>query len=373
MKILQQCTLLSHTTRSISESMLRIHAQPLREFIQATFVASGATDADAKVVADHLVLANLKGHDSHGVGMAPSYVHAIANKRLHVSNHMKIVHDQGAVIHVDGQRGLGQVIGKEAIDFACQRANETGLVCLGLKNSYHIGRIGSYGEQCASYGLVSIHFVNAVGHQPQVAPWGGREAKLQTNPFCCAVPRDDQEPLVLDMATSMIAAGKIRVAYNSGEKVRAGALIDHEGRPTDDPAVLFTRPNGSLGPFGTYKGYGLAVMCELLAGALVGSWTTNPGHKPAGMSVNNMLSFILDPSVFGGVEMFQKEIEAEIAYLKDTKPAVGFESVLVPGDPERITEEERNRVGIPIDETTWNQLISSAKSVGLDDSSIPSL
>ena len=197
---------------------MRIKAEQLSDFIRSTFVACGASNEDATDVAEHLVLANLKGHDSHGVGMAPSYVSSIKSERLLVRNHMKIVRDQGAVIHIDGQRGLGQVIGKEAIDFACRRAIDTGLVCMGLKNSYHIGRIGTYGEQCAGYGLVSVHFVNAVGHLPIVAPWGGREAKLQTNPFCCAVPRNDQEPLVLDMATSMIAAGKIRVAYNSKKK-----------------------------------------------------------------------------------------------------------------------------------------------------------
>ena len=335
------------------------------------FISCEASAEDAEVVADHLVLANLKGHDSHGVGMAPSYVHAIKNDRLKVANHMQVVQDHGAVIHVDGQAGLGQVIAREAIAYACDRVAETGIVCMGLKNSYHIGRIGTYGEQCAEHGLVSIHFVNAVGHHPQVVPWGGREPRLQTNPFCCTVPVQGKHPLVLDMATSMIAAGKIRVAYHAGETVRDGALIDSEGRPTNDPRVMFTRPHGYLGPFGTYKGYALGVMCDLLAGALVANWTAQPGNERPGMSINNMLSFILDPEVFGGVEQFQEEVAAEIEYLYATKPGAGFDGVQLPGDPEQEAMRARTEDGIPIDDSSWEQLVNAAKTAGLDESSIP--
>src|SRR4029450_2103420 len=144
------------------------------------------------------------------------------------------------------------------------------VVCVGLRNAHHLGRIGAYGEPCGRAGLVSIHFANVVGHEPQVSPWGGRERRMTTNPFCCVVPQESAPPIVLDMATSAIALGKVRVAFLKGEPVPDGVLVDAEGKPTNDAEVMYQAPFGALGPFGQHKGYGLALMCELLGGALAG-------------------------------------------------------------------------------------------------------
>ena len=237
-----------------------IDARKLERFVTAIFVAGGAVVEDAEQVAHHLVEANLKGHDSHGVGMVPAYVGNLRAGHLKVTAHVKLIRDRGAVMLFDGGFGFGQVVGSEAMAQAIVRAKDTGIVCAGVRNCHHLGRIGSYGEQCGEAGMVSVHFVNVVGHPPLVTPFGGRDRRMTTNPFCCVIPRPDDTPIVLDMATSAVAMGKVRVAHLKGERVPDGALVDHEGAPTTDPAVMYSEPFGALGPFGAHKGYGLAVM-----------------------------------------------------------------------------------------------------------------
>jgi hydroxycarboxylate dehydrogenase B len=342
-----------------------IEPEQLARFAARLFVATGAAEADANEVADHLVTANLKGHDSHGVGMIPAYVRNARAKLMDPTAHARVIRDRGAVLLVDGAMGYGQVVGREATDLALARVKETGVVCVGLRNAHHLGRIGAYGERCGRAGFVSVHFVNVVGHEPQVSPWGGRERRMTTNPFCCVVPRDGREPVVLDMATSAIALGKVRVAYMKGETVPDGVLVDAEGKPTNDPRVLYQAPFGALGPFGQHKGYGLALMCELLGGALAGEWTAQPGQPRAGTIVNHMMMIVIDPSALGDRTKFQDEVHAMVDYLHTTTPAAGFDRVRVPGEPEQESEAIRRRDGIPIDDNTWAGIIETATKVGI--------
>lgn len=352
--------------------MLIDHSR-LAAFVAEIFVSAGATHAVAAEVADHLVTANLKGHDSHGVGMVPAYVANIRAGHLAVDSHAEVIRDSGAVLLVDGRMGFGQVVGREATDLALDRVRQTGVVCVGVRNCHHLGRIGSYGEHCGRAGYVSIHFVNVVGHAPQVSPWGGRERRMTTNPFCCVVPRANAEPMVLDMATSAIALGKVRVAHMKGEPVPPGALVDHEGAPTTDPAVMYREPFGALGPFGSHKGYGLAVMCELLGGALAGEWTAQPGNPRDNTIVNHMLMFVLDPAAFGGLERFRSEVEAMTDFLHSTTPARGFDRVRVPGEPEIESMRERTERGVPVDDNTWSGIVKAAQLAGLDEADIARL
>lgn len=345
----------------------------LAGFVTRIFTTLGSDEAAARTVADHLVTANLKGHDSHGVGMIPAYVNNIRNGLLQPGAHARVVRDRGAVLLVDGGMGFGQVVGREATDLALARVPDTGVVCMGVRNSHHLGRIGDYGERCGAAGYVSVHFVNVVGHAPQVSPFGGRERRMTTNPFCCVVPRPGQDPLVLDMATSAIALGKVRVAHMKGEPVPAGALVDHEGLPTTDARVMFQEPFGALGPFGAHKGYGLAVMCELLGGALAGEWTAQPANPRDNTIVNHMLMFVVDPDAFGGTERFHAEVQAMIDYLHSTPPARGFERVLVPGEPELASYAARAAAGIPIDDNSWAGIVKAARVAGLGDADIEAL
>jgi len=345
----------------------------LTRFVTRIFVSAGSTESVAQEVAEHLVMANLKGHDSHGVGMVPAYVANILAGHLDVNARARVVRDQGAVVLMDGGSGFGQVVGRQAVEQALQRVRSTGVVCMGVRNCHHLGRIGAYGELCARAGYVSVHFVNVVGHDPQVAPFGGRERRMTTNPFCCAVPRDAAEPLVLDMATSALALGKVRVAYMKGEPVPEGALVDHEGAATTNPAVMYEVPFGSLGPFGSHKGYGLAVMCELLGGGLAGQWTAQPGHERKGTIINHMLMFVLDPAAFGGIEGFHEEVNEMVRYLHSTTPARGFDRVRVPGEPEQEALAQRRSEGIPIDERSWRGIVKAAGKAGLSDVEIATL
>jgi uncharacterized oxidoreductase len=348
-----------------------IGAGPLNELITQILVKAGTEPERAQVCADHLVMANLKGHDSHGVGMAPSYVAAIRAGKLHPNVRPKVISDRGAVIVVDGQFGLGAPIAREAVELGIQRAKQIGIACVALRNSCHIGRIGTYGEQCADAGLISMHHVNVVGAGPAVAPYGGREARMLTNPYCCAVPRQGGEHIVLDYATSAVAIGKLRVAFMKGEDAPPGVLVDPEGRPNNDPRSFFTGPAAGrslLLPFGLHKGGGMQILCEILGGALAGQWTMQPGSDRAyGAAVNNMLSVILDPDAFGGRETYEAEAEAMLDYIRTTPPAQGVDRVRLPGDPERESAARRGAEGIPIDDATWAQIKDSALSVGMTE------
>lgn len=342
-----------------------ITAQDLNNYVKDIFVHAGASQEIATEVTDHLVAANLKGHDSHGVGMTPAYVRNIRADLLKVDAHAEVIKDNGAVMVIDGRFGFGQVVGREAVDIAKQRVADTGVVCMGVRNCHHLGRIGTYAEHCAADGLVSIHFVNVVGHEPQVSPWGGRDRRMTTNPFSVAVPRRSAPPVILDMATSAIALGKVRVAHNAGDRVPEDVLVDHEGTPTTDPSVMYNEPFGALGPFGKHKGYGLAVMCELLGGALAGEWTAQPDNPRNNNIVNHMFMCVINPEAFGGLDGFQQEVDAMVEYLYSTTPARGFDQVRVPGDPERETMAERLANGISIDDTTWAGIEKAAEAVGM--------
>ena len=349
---------------------MQISAEKLSTLVTKIFTTIGTEHSFAAEVANHLVEANLKGHDSHGVGMVPAYVQNIKAGYLNISSHANIIEDNGAVMVVDGQSGFGQVVGRQAVDIAIERVKQTSVVCMGVRNCHHLGRIGTYAEQCAAAGMVSLHMVNVVGHPPLVAPFGGSERRMTTNPFTCAVPRKSGNPVVLDMATSEVAMGKVRVAYNAGNQVPPGALVDHQGAATTDPKVMYEKPLGSLGPFGQHKGYGLAVMCELLGGALAGEWTAQPEHERGHNIINHMFMCVLNPAAFGGLEKFQSEVEAMVAYLHSTKPATGFDKVRVPGEPEQESRNTRLAQGIPIDDSSWQGVLGAAKSAGMSESDI---
>jgi hydroxycarboxylate dehydrogenase B len=350
-----------------------IHAGPLTDLLAAILEGAGAEPERARICAEHLVAANLKGHDSHGVGMAPSYVRWIAAGKLKPNARPEVVSDRGAVLVVDGGFGLGAPVAREATELAIERARAHGIACLALRNSCHIGRIGTYGEQCADAGLISMHYVNVVGAGPAVAPFGGREPRMLTNPYCCAIPRRSGEHVVLDFATSAIAIGKLRVAYMKGESVQPGVLVEPSGKPTEDPRSFFEgQARSLLLPFGLHKGGGMQILCELLGGALAGQWTMQPGSdRTFGAAVNNMLAIVIDPDAFGGREGFEAEAEAMLAYILSTAPAEGVDRVRLPGDPERESVAKRTAEGIPIDDNTWAQIREAAASVGLADSAIP--
>jgi uncharacterized oxidoreductase len=338
----------------------------LRELAVEVLVAAGAEDEGARVVADHLVDGNLTGHDSHGIGMLPQYVRAIARGLLDPRAHAVIEDRGGPILAADGRRGFGQLVGREGIAAGISRASSLGLAAVALRNSFHVGRVGAYAEQAAAAGLVSIHFVNVVGHAPLVAPFRGSDRRLMTNPFCVGVPGPGGTAAVLlDFATSRIALGKAREAKARGDRLADGCVIDATGRPSTDPGVLFAAPQGALLPMGEHKGSGLALVCELLGGAVTGGGILSKVTFEEGMIGNNMLSILLDPAKLPGGASLAADVDATVAYLKASPPADPTLPVLVAGEPERASRAEREARGIPVAAGTWDDLVAEARNVGV--------
>jgi uncharacterized oxidoreductase len=330
-------------------------------------VAAGGSGAEeARLVANHLVEANLRGHDSHGVGMLPRYVQNLKGGTLVPNRRGRALREDGAIIVYDGERGYGQVVAREATLRGIARARESGVAVVALRNAHHIGRVGTYGEICAEAGLVSVHFVNVHGHKPLVAPHRGRDGRLSTNPVCVAVPAAEAgRPVILDMATSKVAMGKVRVAKNEGKRLAEPVVLDAEGRPSTDPEVMFREPRGAILPFAEHKGYALAFICDLLAGAIAGGGTLRPENQAPETITNCMLAFILDPGRIADRAWIDQEIRAITAFVTASLPRKADEPVLIPGDPERLSRERRMREGIPMDDTTWGELVAAAKSLGV--------
>jgi uncharacterized oxidoreductase len=343
---------------------IRMEAAALRNLVRELWQCAGSEEREAQLVADNLVMANLSGHDSHGVGMVPRYVRSLGGGGLQLNRHATVVRDAGAILTIDGNAGFGQVVAAEAMDYGIARAQAFGICAVGLRNAHHIGRIGHWAEQCAEHGLVSFHFVNVAG-DPLVAPFGGIDARIGTNPFCAAFPRNGKPPLVLDFATSGIAYGKTREAFNKGQQVGPGYLIDHAGRPTIEPDVMHIAPRGSLLPLGGHKGYGLAALCEIFGGALSGGFTTHQDTLvETGAIYNCMLSVILNPQAFDAPDA-ERQAEEFIEWVKASPRNAQTAAILMPGEPELAMRVERGANGIPIDAVTWGNLKEAAQAVGM--------
>lgn len=338
---------------------------PLARAIEAIVAAGGSEPQEAKLVAGSLVEANLKGHDSHGVGMIPRYVDALLEGGLQPNAHPTVKFDSGALVSLDGNMGYGQAIGVEAMAIATTRAREYGVCVMALARSHHLCRIGQWAEQAVEQGLVSLHFVNVIS-RAIVAPYGGADARFGTNPVCIGIPLPGEPPFVLDMATSGVAQGKIRVAYNKGERVPDGLLIDDQGNPTNEAHYGVIEPFGALRTFGLHKGYGLAVVCELLGGALTGGGTWHSDDRSKKRVWNGMLTILIDPKRLGTADTFAVETTAFLESLRKSPVAPGLDKVRIAGEPEREMRAKREREGIPVDENTWEEIVAAGAKLKLE-------
>ena len=351
------------TDHGLTKDGVTVAPEALSSAVQALFRQAGSDATEARLVAEQLVGANLAGHDSLGVGMVPIYIDILQAGELHLNRHPQTVLQAGAMTVLDAGMGLGQVAAFEAMEVAIAQARRHGLSLTGLRNSHHIGRIGHWAEQCCGAGLVSLHFVNVIS-APWVAPFGGTDARLATNPIAIGVPRPGAEPLLLDFATSKIAVGKARVALNRGDALPPDALLDAVGRPSRDPAALFAEPRGALLAFGEHKGSGLALMCEILGSALFGG-PVMQGPPTRRCIVNNMLTIAIDPARLGDLGTLDAEIARLLDWVRAAPPVDPAVGVQVAGEPEMRARRQRAG-GIAIDAQTWHQLSDAAARVGLD-------
>ncbi len=343
-----------------------ITADALRALTFEIIRHGGSEAVECQIVSDHLVDANLSGHDSHGVGILPTYVINLQKNMLRPNTAVTNVLDDGAFLQFDGGKGYGQRVAGEAMSAAIERCRETGIVVATLKNAHHIGRVGAYGEMAAAAGMISLHFVNVTDHFTIVAPHRGTDSRFGTNPVCIAMPTGNPaEPIILDMATSKVAMGKLRVANNAGRRLPDGIVIDADGAPSNDPGVMFREPRGALLPFAEHKGYGLALMAELLSGTLSGGGTIQPANERLDGIINTMTVIVLDPARLGDVGWIRGEVDAMAAFAKASPPTDPDLPVLVPGEPERLSRAERNANGVPLDSESWQQLLSAGETLGL--------
>lgn len=353
---------------------MKISAADLTALATSILTHAGGTPEAASKVATRLVSANLTGHDSHGVGMIPAYVEGILAGQLIPHAAAQIVQDKGPFVLVDGHQGFGHIVAEQAMDMAIERARASHFAVLSLRNSFHLGRLGDWGAMAAEAGFICILYANVQSSRPIVAPFGGSDARFVTNPYCTAIPATDKNPMfLLDMATSTIAMGKARVANLSGKTVPEGSVIDAQGNPTNDPSVMFDEPTGALTTFGQHKGFGLALLGDILGGSFSGGGAYLPEREVTSRILNNMMAILIDPDVFGAAEAFGIDVDKYTDWVKSSPPAPGVEAVQLPGDPERRSAADRHANGIFVDPGTLAQLAQAAQSVGVPQADLVAL
>ena len=339
-------------------------APTLSAFAKTVFVAAGVPAADAATVADSLVDANLCGHDSHGVMRIPQYVGFLRDGTYRPGAPLTVLNETPAVLAADGGWGLGQVQAHHLMGRLIPKAKTLGVAAGSLRNCGHTGRLGEYAERAARDGLALFACVNSHGAGRRVAPPGGTEGRISTNPICVGVPTKG-DPVVLDFGTSAAAEGKVRGHAQRGEPTPADWLLDHAGQPTTDPNVLYADPRGTIRPFGgpqAYKGFGLGLVLDLLAGGLSGGRCSHPDAPIGG--VGNAAVFVLfDPTAFGGAEHFLGETTGLVGYVRGCRPADPAKPITLPGDPERTTKAARLASGIAVPDGTWTLITKTANDL----------
>jgi LDH2 family malate/lactate/ureidoglycolate dehydrogenase len=343
--------------------MPKIMAGRLNEIGQALFVAAGVPAAEAETVMRHVVAANLAGHDSHGIIQVPTYIERIKLGHIVPGAPWTIVQESPPTTVVDGHSGFGYVVNERAMKLTIDKAKSANVAAATVFRQGHIGRVASYTLMAAREGMIGIATADSGRSPKAVAPFGGREARLGTNPISIAMPSDLDGPLYLDMATSAAAAGKIALSVARGLPVPPGWIIDKDGRPSTDPRQL--RQGGALLPVGGsegYKGYGLSVMVEILCGLLTG---LGFGVEPTGRHNDGCFMAVFRVEAFRPLAQFKQDIADFVKYLKATPPAEGSSGVYYPGEIEHQREQDRRQNGIEIEDATWEKLRALAEGYGI--------
>ncbi|GIW92847.1 MAG: dehydrogenase [Pirellulaceae bacterium] len=345
--------------------MIRVSCDVLAAFSAAILEAAGALPDEAQCVARSLVDADLCGYASHGVMRVPFYCEAIAKNETIPGATFSVLRESEVVLAADGNWGFGQVQCRRLVERVLTKADRFGLAAGTLIHASHIGRLGEYCEMAAARGMLSMLMVNTHGAARRVAPPGGKSPRLGTNPMALGAPTD-QDPLILDFSTSATAEGKVRTLSLAGKPCPPGWLLDSEGRPTTDPNVLYRDPPGSILPMGgdqPYKGFGLALMIDIFAGALSGGLCAR--EVPQTPKGNCVFFAAMKPEAFGGRQHYQQEVAQLCAFVRSCPRVEGAGEILLPGDPERRQRQERLENGIPIEDAVWNRLTELARQLAV--------
>lgn len=332
--------------------MKTITAQELKDTARSILTSAGVTDREAALVADHLTEANLRGRDSHGISRLVGLRKGLANGAIHAETSLTILRETPAMVLIDANHSIGQIVALKAISLAIEKAKQVGIGIVSMRNASHIGFLGYYAEEAAKQGTIGIVFTNT---EPAMSASGGAEPVLGTNPICIGIPAKGG-PMVVDMATSVVARGKIMEHERNGKPIPKGWAIDKDGSDTEDPSAALA---GALLPIAGPKGYCLAFAFDLLSGALagaaVGTDVKGTAHADE-VCTKGDLFLAIAPELFNGLQDFQDRVERLGEQVKTSKKASGVSEILLPGDPELMTREQRLQEGIPINETLWQQL-----------------
>lgn len=334
--------------------MVTVRPELLRTMLEEIYRAKGTPPAEAEIVARHQVTANLVGHDSHGVIQTPAYVKRIDEQQIIPGAAFDIERSTPATAVVDANWGFGFVQTERAMHLAIDMARDAGVGAVTIRRQGHIGRLGAYSKMAADAGMIALLAADSGRAPKAVAPFGGRDRRLGTNPLSVGIPRASGAPIVLDMATSAVAAGKIALAKSRGDSIPEGWVIDADGNPATDPSAY--SHGGALLPLGGeqgYKGFGLAVVVEVLCGLLTG---LGFGVYPDGRHNDGCFLAVFNVSHFRDPDEFSSEVDDFVDYLKETAPAAGSSGVLYPGELEERSLVQRERDGIEIELTTWQAL-----------------
>ena len=344
--------------------MPKLPYKELNEFVVSLFQAAGASAGEARIVGEHLVEASLAGVESHGLRRVPQYIGAMQSEvRLGVRPQVLLETKTMAV--VDGHRGFGQMVCHEAMSMAVLKALESGIAAVTVHNCYHSGRIADYTQKAAAQGLIGIVMANAGGGGQSVAPFGGLARRLATNPLSIGAPSQTGYPIVLDYSTSIAPEGKVRDCYEQGRSVPAGWLMDAQGQPTTDPKPFCEVRAGALLPVGGsagHKGFALAFMINILAGALSGAGCCTPKITEPN---DGLLMIALDIKQFIPLQTYHQHVSSLVEYVKSCPAAMGAREVFIPGEIEFREEKRRRQEGIEVHEATWHLVKETAAKVGV--------
>lgn len=339
----------------------------------AVFGAVGAPPAVAIRVAEALVDANLAGHDSHGVIRIPQYVDAIRDGEVVPGATPTISRDTAVSALVDGGWGFGQVTALRATDLAIEKAKRTGIAAVGAVRCNHIGRVGEYPERAARAGVIAFVVAGGFGGRGgRAAPFGGREGILGTNPMAFGIPSASEAPMLVDFATTAVAAGKIQVARAKGASLPPGSILDKDGNPSTNAEDFYQ--GGVMLPFGGHKGYALSMVVEMMGRVLTGADDYAEGGRGGAVyGRSGTLVVAIDPGLFRDRDTFATGVSETIGRVKAVPPAPGFTEVLVPGEPEERARAERTASGVYVEDATAAAIRATASALGLDpNATLPS-
>jgi LDH2 family malate/lactate/ureidoglycolate dehydrogenase len=339
--------------------------QYLHKVAYHIYRAKGTPDHEAEIVATHQVKANLVGHDSHGVIHIPEYCERIDKGHIVPGAPFVVEKETPTTAVINGNWGFGFVVTEKAMRMAIDKARTQGVGAITVHYQSHIGRLGDYPTMAAQEGMIGLITADSGAGPKAVAPFGGRARRLGTNPICIGLPSDLEGQVLLDMATSAVAAGKIALARNRNEPVPPGWIVDKEGNPTTNPHDYSA--GGAILPVGAdqgHKGYGLSFMVEVFSGLLTG---LGFGIDPQARHNDGCFISVFKVDHFRPLEQFKKEVKEFAEFIKTSPPAAGFTEVLYPGEIEYRTELKRRKEGIFVEDETWRQITGLMEELGVKE------